>query len=226
MQKNMGKQKVVDKTITPQQILRALQAGSITITQAMQMYSGVMPIGDYKGIAAIFDLDKLVVQPLVLAEQLHILGNLDGATEDTDLQTITVPVGALATAVVSETLTVPDDEVWFINGVVGTCAADATGTILWNWRCSLFPDVGGNVLGALYHTAWLATPVGAPPLLGWDEFSAIATLFAIGNKPVPLRLPAGESITGSLMNGVGAAAAAGVVGTMQLFGWKGKPLVA
>jgi len=215
-----GKQRLANKAISPAELIKALQAGSITITQAMQMYSGVIPIGDYKGLAAVFDIDKQVVQPLVWAEQLHILGNLDGATEDVDLQTITVPAGALATSVVSETLTVPDGEVWFINAVVGTCLADATGTIVYNWRCSLFP-LEGVPLGALYHTAWLPTPLGPQ----FDEFSAIATLFAVGNKPVPLRLPAGESITGSLMNAAGAAAATGVAGTLQLFGWKGKPLI-
>jgi hypothetical protein len=60
----------------------------------------------------------------------------------------------------------------------------------------------------------------------FDEFSAIATLFAVGNKPIPLRLPAGATITGQLMNAAGAAAATGVAGTLQLYGWKGKALVA
>jgi hypothetical protein len=60
----------------------------------------------------------------------------------------------------------------------------------------------------------------------FDEFSAIATLFAVGNKPIPLRLPAGATITGQLMNAAGAAAATGVAGTLQLYGWRGKALVA
>jgi len=217
----MGERKIVDKSVGPAEIVRALQTGNITIAQAQQMFNGVMPIGDYKGAAAILDLDALVKQPLVLAEQLHVLGNLDGGTEDTDLQTITVPAGALATAVVSETLEVPAGEVWYINAVVGTCLADATGTIVYNWRCSLFPDALGSELGGLYHTNWIATPLGPQ----YDEFSAIATLFAVGNKPMPLRLPAGATITGQLMNAAGAAAATGVTGTLQLYGWRGKPLV-
>lgn len=183
--------------------------------------AGVIPIGNYKGVPAFWDLDKANNQPLVLAEQLHILGNLDGATEDTDLQTITV--GAIvAGVVVTETLTVPAGEVWFINCVTGTCAADATGTVVYNFRCSLFPDALANVLGGVYHTAWLATALG-PQL---DEFGAIATVFGVGNKPVPLRLPAGTTISGQLMNAAGAAACTGVVGTMQLFGWRGRLLVA
>jgi len=217
----MGERKIVDKSVTAQDVAKALQAGSITTAQAQAMYSGVIPIGDYKGVAAIIDIDKLVNQPLVWAEQLHVLGNLDGGTEDTDLQTITVPAGTLATAVVSETLTVPAGEVWYINAIVGTCLADATGTIVYNWRCSLFPDALGSELGGVYHTNWIATPLGPQ----YDEFSAIATLFAVGNKPMPLRLPAGATITGQLMNAAGAAAATGVTGTIQLYGWRGKPLV-
>jgi hypothetical protein len=217
----MGKQRPVDKVISPAEIIRALQAGSITTAQAQAMFNGVIPIGDYKGIAAILDLDKLVVQPLVWAEQQHILGNLDGVTAGVDLLTLTVPAATAAGVVITGSILVPAGEVWFINGVVGTCLADATGTIVYNWRCSLFP-LAGVALGAPYHTAWLATPLGPQ----FDEFSAIATLFAIGNKPVPLRLPAGATISGQLMNAVGAAACTGVVGTLQLFGWKGKLLVA
>ncbi len=160
------------------------------------------------------------VQALVEAEMLHILGNLDGLTEDTDLQTITVPAGTVAGTVITETLTVPTGEVWFVNAIVGTCLADATGTIVWNWRCSKFPDAGGSALGGVYHAAALPTPLGPQ----FDEFSEIATLFAVGNKPVPLRLPPGSTISGQLTNAVGAIAATGVVGTMQVYGWKGKYL--
>ncbi|GAI58785.1 unnamed protein product, partial [marine sediment metagenome] len=63
----MGKQKTVDKVLTAEDIVRAMQAGNLTIAQAQQLYNGVMPIGDYKGVAAILDLDLLVKQPLVHA---------------------------------------------------------------------------------------------------------------------------------------------------------------
>jgi len=66
----------------------------------------------------------------------------------------------------------------------------------------------------------LATPLGPQN----DEFSAIATVFNIANKPTLLRLPAGTTITGQLTNTV--LAATGVAGTMQLFGYMGKQLVA
>lgn len=216
----MGKDRLKDKGIRPLTTLTNLTPAMVTSGQHFGLL-GNLPIGVYKGSAAFFDLDKLANQPLVLAEQLHILGNLDGATEDYDLQTITVGA-VVAGTVVTETLTVPAGEVWYINCVTGICVADATGTVVYNWRCSLFPDATGNVLGGVYHTVWLATPL-APQL---DEFSAIATVFGVGNKPVPLRLPAGATISGELMNAAGAAACTGVVGTMQLFGWIGKTLVA
>lgn len=182
--------------------------------------AGVIPVANYKGQPAFWDLDKAVNQPLVWAEQLHILGNIDGAGVN-GLATMTVGV-IVAGAVVSATITVPAGQVWFINAVVGTCAADATGTVVYNWRCSLFPDAAGNVLGGVYHTAWLATALGPQN----DEFSAIATVFNIANKPVMLRLPATTTITGQLMNAAGAANTTGVVGTMQLFGFIGRALVA
>ena len=218
----MGRDRLADKGIHPLTTLSTITPAGVIADAAR---AGVIPVGNYKGVAAFWDLDKAVNQPLVGAEQLHILGNLDGATAGVDLATITVPALAVASTVVTVTLTVPAGEVWYINGVIGTCLADATGTIVYNWRCSLFP-LAANVLGNVYHTAWLGTPVGVAPLLGWDEFGPIATLFALGNKPIPLRLPAGATITGQLMNAVGAAAATGVAGTMQLFGWRGKVLVA
>jgi hypothetical protein len=185
--------------------------------------NALTPMGVYDSVSGYWvglPLQALT-EALVWGEQLHILGNLDGVTEDTDLQTITVPAGTVAGTVITETLTVPAGEVWFINAVVGTCLADATGTIQYNWRCSLFPDAAGNVLGGIYHGAWIGAPLGPQ----FDEFSAIATLFAVANKPVPLRLPPGATISGQLMNAAGAAAATGVAGTMALFGWRGKYLV-
>ena len=181
--------------------------------------AGIIPIGNYKGAAAFWDLDKANNQPLVLAEQLHILDNIDGAGVD-GVVNVTMPAAAALGVVVSGTITVPAAEVWFINCVTSTCAADATGTVTYNWRCSLFPDALGNVLGGAYHTANLATALG-PQL---DEFSPIATVFGVGNKPTLLRLPAGTTITGQLT--VTAVAITGVVGTLQLFGYKGKVLVA
>lgn len=213
----MGRDRLVDKAIRPLTTITSLTPASVIADTSR---AGTIPIGNYKGVPAFWDLDKANNQPLVLAEQLHILGNLDGQTEGTGLATITV--GAVAVGVVvSTTITVPAGQVWFINAVVGTCVADASGTVLYNWRCSLFADVLlGNVLGGVYHTVGLATPLGPQN----DEFSPIATVFNIANKPTLLRLPAGATITGQLTNTV--AVATGVIGTMQLYGYLGKLLVA
>lgn len=217
----MGKQNAVPN------VLRPLTTTLTNVTPAMATQGGYstigqLPIGYYKGQAAFWDLNLAVNEPNVAAEGLHILGNLDGLVAAVSLATVTVPAATVAGTVITSTITVPTGQVWFINAVVGTCAADATGTIVYNWRCSLFPDAAANVLGGVYHTAWLATALGPQN----DEFSSIATLFAVGNKPIPLRLPAGTTISAQLMNAAGAAAATGVAGTMQLFGWLGKVLVA
>ncbi len=214
----LGTRRLEDKTIRPFTTITSLTPASVIPNASV---AGVIPVGNYKGAAAFWDLDKANNQPLVLAEQLHILGNLDGATSGVDLATITVPAGMLAGAKVETTITVPTGEVWYINAVIGTCLADATGTVTFNWRSSVMP-LSGNALGALYHTAELATPLGPQS----DEFSPIATVFAVTNKSVLLRLPAGATITGVLTNALLAAATTGVVGTLQLFGFKGKALVA
>lgn len=214
----MGRQNIIDKTIRPLTTITNITPAGV-IADATR--AGVIPVGNYKGVPAFWDLDKAVNQPLVLAEQLHILGNIDGAGVN-GLVAMTMVATSIAGTLVGGTITVPAGQVWFINAVVGTCAADATGTIVYNWRCSLFADALANVLGGVYHTAWLATPL-APQN---DEFTTIAVVFNIANKPTLLRLPAGTTITGQLLNAAGAAAATGVVGTMQLFGYIGKQLVA
>lgn len=225
--------KIVDKTAeeqftTPERkVIRDTSVSPLTITNStpadlVRSGAGVVPIGYYKGGVAFWDLDKAVNQPLVWAEQQYILGNIDGAGA-TGLCTITMPAAAVAGTVVSgNTITVPAGQVWYVNAVVGTCLADATGTVVYNWRCSLFADALANALGGVYHTAWLATPLGPQN----DEFCAQTMVFAIGNKPVMLRMPAGTTITGQLMNAAGALATTGVVGTMQVFGYIGKVLVA
>jgi len=212
----MGRQDLVDKTIHPLTTLTQVTPAGVIENVSR---AGVIPVGNYKGVPAFWDLDKAVNQPLVWAEQQHILGNIDGAGVN-GLATITVPAAAAVGAITSVTITVPAGQVWFLNAVVGTCLADGTGTVVYNWRCSLFADALANPLGGVYHTANLATPLGPQN----DEFSAIAVVFNIANKPTLLRLPAGATLTGQLTNTV--AVATGVVGTMQLYGYIGKTLVA
>lgn len=214
----MDHKKLADKSIRPFGIPTTLSPAVVTARDAALL--GILPIGVYKGTAAFWDLNLAVNEPLVQAEAAHILGNIDGAVEGTGLATVTVVPAAAIGLVTTTTITVPAGQVWFINAVVGTCLADATGTVVYNWRCSLFPDAAGSALGAIYHSVGLATPLGPQN----DEFTSIATVFNIGNKPTLLRLPAGATISAQLTNTL--VIATGVVGTMQLYGYVGKVLVA
>ena len=221
---NMGKQRLANKVISPAEIVKALMAGSITTAQAQAMYSGVIPIGDYKGIAAILDIDLLVKQPLVWAEQLHILGILDGRLAGHDLVTVTIPLGALANAALTGTLTVPEDEVWYVNAVRMITPADNGGSPTVNWHCSLWPDPAAtpSVFGQPFH----AVPINFTPGGGtqWDEFGIPATIWDATNKPMMLRLPGGTVITFTVVN-TGAGALGAMACTLALFGSIGKSLI-
>ena len=78
----MGKDRVVLKDMSTEEavtrVIKALQTGQLTFAQVQAMGLGVLPIGDYKGYAANWNLDLAVKQPLVLAEQLNTLGILHG----------------------------------------------------------------------------------------------------------------------------------------------------
>lgn len=214
-----GKQRVVDKTIRPFTTLSTVSPMDV-IKNALQ--SGVLPIGDYKGVPAFWDLDKAVIQPLVLAEQLHILGIIDGRTEDTDLQTQAVTAAEAITTVHTATLTVPAAEVWFINAVENVIPASGGANIVTvNWRCSLWPD-SVSTAGQAFHVADVNLGVGGGTQ--WDEFGVIPLLWAATNKPVALRLPGGTILTFTFTNTV-AVAAATVNCISRIYGYKGKKLV-
>jgi hypothetical protein len=226
--KDMGRQKVVDKTIKPLQVgLTTLNPAAVTGGRAANTL-GMIPIGNYKGAAAFIDLDKLANQPLVLAEQLHIQGILDGREEGHDLVTITNPAGALVGTQVRGRLTVPAGEVWYISGVVLTIPADAAAIIAANWRCSLWADRAAtpDPDGQAFHGAAIAdvAPAGAG-IVQYDEFGPWTTLVAITNKTVLLRLPAGAviAVEGTVTT---APPGADVDTALQLYGFIGKPLVA
>ncbi len=221
--------KLVDKTISPAEIVKALQAGNMTIAEAQAMFNGVLPVGDYKGMAAILDLDLLVKQPLVDAELKHILGILDGREEDHDLLTLTTVVGAASPigTVLSGSLTVPAGEVWFINAVETyvNCLLAANG-LVGNWRCSLWPDRAAtpSEAGQSFHPAAGLVAAALATLTTLDEFGGWTTLVELTNKTTLLRLPAGAIITFILVtttDEVDAAAAS----TLKLYGYIGKALV-
>lgn len=218
--------KLVDKTIDPADAVAACAAAAMTWAQAQRAFNGVFVIGKHKGEATILDITTLV-EPLVLAEQQHILGLLDGREEDYDLQTITIPKDAVADASVRERLTVPAGEVWFITAVELTTPADQGGTPTLNWRCSLWtdraatPDPDGQAFRALGEE-FSNSPGGGT---GYDEFVPPANWWAARNKPVMLRLPAGTVITAVATN-TGAKATANMDCTLRLYGFIGKSLVA
>ena len=218
--------KLVDKTINPADAVAACQAGAMTWAQAQQAFNGVFIIGKHEGAPVILDITTLI-EPLVLAEQLHILGVLDGREEDYDLQTIRIPNGAAIGASVKERLTVPaTDGVWFITAVELITPADQGGTPTLNWRCSLWadrattPDTDGQAFRRSGQE-FSASPGGGT---GYDEFVPPANWWAARNKPVMLRLPAGAVITAVATNTV-AAATANMDCTLRLYGFIGKALV-
>ena len=224
--------KLVDKTVSPAELAKALQAGSITIAQAQQMFNGVLPIGDYKGIAAILDLDLLVNQPLVQAEPLYNLGILDGREEDYDLRTLTIPIASPVATAMAGALIVPADEIWYINCVQMYVPFDATAGVTVNWHCSLWTDRAAtpSEAGQPFRTAAQALantncPAAGPSLTNYDEFGPIATAWAITNKVPLLRLPPGAVITFSVLTDTAAATAA-IACTLGLYGAIGKILVA
>jgi len=216
----MGKQDVKDKTIDP---IRALQTGNLTTAQAQQMFSGVMPVGDYKGVASILDLDLLVKQPLVDPERRHILGILDGREEDYDLQTLAIVAGELAGTLHSATIVVPLGEVWFINVVRGVVPFTVASTVTYDWWCSLWTDrIAAAVIGQpFWQTPQTNVPGG--PYTYDAEFSAQAALWSPNFKDVSLRAPGGTIFTCVFATGVGPGEAINC--TFQIFGYIGKALV-
>jgi len=217
----MGDQKLVDKIIHPLGGVSALQG--LTWAQAQAAFNGIFLIGKYKGAPASLDITTLV-EPLVLAEQLHILGILNGREEDYDLQTVSIPVGAAANAIVNGSLTVPSGEVWFVNAVRMTLPADAGGSPTANWHCSLWADRAAtpSSFGQPFHAAGINfTPGGG---VQDDEFCHPANWWGVTNKPWMLRLPAGTVVTMVVVN-AGAIATAQMDCTLQLFGYIGKLLV-
>ena len=217
----MGKRNLVDKTIRPEDIVRALQAGSITFAQAQQMFNGVIPIGDYKGIAAALDFDLLVVQPLVAAERLYALDRIDAR----DIVTATFPAAsAMGTVIRARLGPVPADEVWFLNRLtlVSPAQIGAEAIIQVNFRVSIWavPDVRtGTTVDADGRAYWPADQ----GTLALNTYTV--DLPAQGELGEELRLPAGATIT-LVATATGAAATTTTAATLTPSGRKGKLLVA
>ena len=224
----MGKTRVIDKEMSleeaSQVVMSALQAGSLTTAQMQRMFPGYIPLGDRRGAGVMWDIDLAVNQPLVLSEQLHIAGLLDGREEDYDLETVTIPNGANVNTALSGQLTVPSGQVWFVNAVRITLPADQGGSPSANWHCSLWEDRAAtpSVFGQPFRA--VALNFGPGGGVQDDEFCQPANWWAVTNKPWLLRLPAGAVITLAIVN-TGAVATAAMACTIQLFGFVGRPLV-
>lgn len=220
----MGNRKVVDKTIRPMTTTGTLTPGVVTAGTPYNRL-GILPIGVYKGAPAFIDLDKLANQPLVLAEQLHIMGILDGREEDYDLQTLAVTLNEAIGTVHTGTLEVPSGEVWYVHAVESVIPASGGANIITtNWRCDLWTDrVAAAAAGQAFHGADVNLGVGGGTQ--WDEFGVIPLLWAATNKPQALRLPGGTILTVTFTNTV-AVAAATVNCIFRIYGYIGRALVA
>jgi len=187
--------------------------------------AGCIPVGNYKGSPAFWDLDKAVNQPLVLVEEKYILGILDGRTEDTDLQTQAVTLAEAIGTIHSATLTVPAGEVWFVNAIETVVPASGGANLITaNWRCNLWTDlIGALAAGQNFHGADYSPGAGGGT--DWAEFNPVTVILAVTNKPVALRLAAGTILTFTFINTV--AVSAGTVNCIsRVYGYKGKVLVA
>lgn len=227
-------ERLVDKTAEEQfdlsgrRVVRDVRPLTVTnSTPADLAKAGLaqLPIGLYKGALAFWDLDKANNQPLVLAEQQHILGILDGRQATYDLVTLAITLAEAIGTIHTGSLTVPAGQVWYVNAVTMTIpASGGANSVTGQWFCSLWTDrVNANPVGQPFAPA-----VYAPGVLGGaniDEFGPWTTLLAVTNKPPLLRLPAGTILTFVAINVV-AVAAATVAATLAINGFVGKQLVA
>ncbi len=231
----MGRQKLVDKTIVPQEGgPMPQQMAGLTVAQALQNRMGVYLLGGYKGQTVFVDLDKLVNQPLVNVEKQYILGILNGGTSGVDALQIVVPDGAEVDTTARARLTVPSGQVWFVHAVVVQHDdAHTTGVVAVNWRCSLWPSRQDppDEDGQAFYVTPKAGGTGAVLADQIAKFhtGAIGTdddaNFVLTNKDVSLRLPAGATIT--LTTNVTTEIDGGDVTVgLQLYGYVGKLLVA
>ncbi len=224
---NMGKQKLVDKTIKPQEVGALQTLAGLSVAQALQNRLGAYLIGGYKGQSTFVDLDKLVNEPLVNVEQQHILGILNGGVDGHDLITVGIGLGSPIGTAQVDSITVPAGQVWYLNALHMFLEADATAGLVGNWSCSLWPDRAAvpNPAGQPFHAVGVPCAAAGPDVDNWDEFGPWTTVLAVTNKVPLLRLPAGSVITFSVVTNT-AGATADLECTLALHGFIGKRLVA
>lgn len=207
----MGKQKLVDKSITPQaEGVMPLQVSGLSVAQALNQGFGVYLLGGYKGETAFVDLDKLVNQPLILAEKAYCLDRIDSRKK----VTVTVESGAEVGDVKSGQIAVPAGEVWYLNRLGITCpAAGADGTVGFTILVSPWPktDSGGDKPYYASNQVAMGT-------------TTLIDLPAQGQLGEELRLVGGDKLTLQLTVTVAFTADKDFV--LTPYGRKGKVLVA
>jgi hypothetical protein len=219
---NMGRQKLVDKTIVPQEAgVMPQQLSGLTVAQALQNRYGQYLLGGYKGQTTFADFDKLVNEPLALVEGIYSLDRLDAR----DIITATFPINSPIGTMVTDQLVVPAGELWLLNRINlfrGLMGAGEIAQI--NFRISAwqFPDARGGATVNPNGRAYLAAALNATDAIAID---ADIDLPAQGELGAELRLKAGDIITlEATLAGAIAAAARDV--TLTPFGRKIRRLVA
>ena len=218
----MGKEKLFDKVIIPQEAgPMPQQLAGMTVAQALQNHLGSYLIGGYKGQSVFIDLDKLVNEPLALVEGIYALDRLDAR----DIITATFPINSPIGTVVTDQLVVPAGELWLLNRINllrGLMGAGEIAQI--NFRISAwqFPDVRGGATVNANGRAYLAAALSATDAIAID---VDIDLPAQGELGAELRLKAGDAITLEVTL-AGAIAAAARDVTLTPFGRKIRRLVA
>jgi len=222
----MGGQKVVKKAITAAELIKALQGGSITIAQAQQMYNGVIPIGDLNGIAALYDINKQVIQPLIWAEKQWTEDIVDGRN---GFVAVTIPVGTGQGITIPGEIEVPAGEVWYINGatiVVHENAALTAGDFSVNFLVSSFPKTIAGTDKAYLEP--VRAVIATQAVLVGADVDLIVNFLQLGELGTELRLVGGDVVTLVVTVIVGPTTGVGgaIIADLTLNGRVGKLLVA
>ena len=219
---NMGRQKLVDKTVLPQEVGALQTLAGLNVAQALQQRLGTFLIGGYKGQSVFVDLDKLVNEPLALVEGIYALDKIDAR----DAITATLPLGAPIGTVITAALTVPAGELWIVEQV--TLEGDAPAAaeeVHANFRIGFwqFSDIRGgavvNNAGRLYLPADVVADDTPTDI---DETIVFGAVTELGT---PLRLSGGSVLT-LVTTQAGAVAAAANAVVLTPFGRKIRRLVA
>jgi len=234
----MGRQHTIDKTIRPlTTITNITPAGVITNVAS----AGVLPIGNYKGVPAFWDLDKAVNQPLIWAEKQWTIDKVDERDGPAGVQAqVTLPIGAVdGTHVVGVApggiITVPAGQVWYLQSyrftILQSAALAGPTGVRCTFRVSPWPKVAVTGVDKEYHAA-AAFAIGVPGALTAAIAAADVNIGPInftttaGEMGQALRLVGGDILTVVAWPYGGAVAGQLVQVNLAVYGWKAKLLVA